>query len=433
METSFGHIVDGQEILHADINLLSDNGAYADDRVLAELLRLAPLDSTYQVLRDRVITNYGFEEVWQEGGLISPGPSGSASLLIRPFRAIVGSETAVGTDAKENWRGIASGYFIPSGSREHQVTIDASAGNNRWDIVYATLSVDATLLSENRYVKDTGGAVSQQNLAVRKHNPVTVSVLKGTEASSPSPPTLSPGGGGTYNIELARIMVPSTWTAASTMSKLQIVETAPVAMLSELMGGAGCRPVSGIGDPDTLPLFSVAPPSTRPNSFLPSTMAGGFVRDLAMDWRSGAEFVAGGTLYTLDDRIDWRKRRFLWFASLEDTPQPYWAAGTASSSGTPGKAGYGKILGLANLDWGMGQSFKANVASEHPSLSQVVNASSAIAYFDPGSFTDLDQAILVYVDQTTGKLMATCSTATVPGMLLYMTIFASGQFHNNEG
>ena len=56
-EKKYVHLLDGQEVEEDDLNGISENAALADDRVLAELVRVRPYNGTSP---SRGIMPYGY-------------------------------------------------------------------------------------------------------------------------------------------------------------------------------------------------------------------------------------------------------------------------------------------------------------------------------------------------------------------------------------
>jgi hypothetical protein len=89
--------LDGQELEVPDIANLGAVAGLADDRVLAELLRITPYDGTnvYRgVVPFAVRSALG---ATSPGGTVQSSGIGNGSVVVNPFRAIVGSRNAPGT------------------------------------------------------------------------------------------------------------------------------------------------------------------------------------------------------------------------------------------------------------------------------------------------------------------------------------------------
>src|ERR1700728_290119 len=104
-EPIYQHELDGQEVEQEDINLLGTTSGLADDRVLAELLRLAPFDGTNTA---KAILPYALR-AGDSATVVPNGATGSVRVL--PFRAIIGSRTTIATDPLAAWRDIRSSVY----------------------------------------------------------------------------------------------------------------------------------------------------------------------------------------------------------------------------------------------------------------------------------------------------------------------------------
>ena len=139
MEPRFQISQNGQELQKDDVNLVAHEAALADDRVLAELLRLAPFDG--QRVAKAILP---FGHAGAAGPTVAPnGPTGS--VLISPFRAVIGSRSPVQVGAKDCWRDIRSAIFTAG-----PFALTSIVGFNpnptstpRWDLVCAAVAVDA--------------------------------------------------------------------------------------------------------------------------------------------------------------------------------------------------------------------------------------------------------------------------------------------------
>ncbi len=109
-EPQFQLVDNGQEVQQADFDLLGQTSGLADDRVLAEFLRFPPYTGTVV----KAIYPYGTSTSASAATVSAPGTA-SGSVLINPFRAIVGSRTAAATDALKSWRDVRSGVLVGGG------------------------------------------------------------------------------------------------------------------------------------------------------------------------------------------------------------------------------------------------------------------------------------------------------------------------------
>ncbi len=137
-EPIYQHELDGQEVEQEDINLLGRTGGLADDRVLAELLRLAPFDGTNTA---KAILPFALRAA-DSGTVVPNGATGSVRIL--PFRAIIGSRTSIATDPLAAWRDIRSSVYSQTTGSGALGAAAAFAPNTtttpRWDLVYAAFT-----------------------------------------------------------------------------------------------------------------------------------------------------------------------------------------------------------------------------------------------------------------------------------------------------
>src|ERR1700736_4514807 len=203
-EDRFALSVSGQELQKDDVNLVAKEAALADDRVLAELLRLAPFDGARVT---KAIVPFG--HTGASGPTVAPNGA-ARSVLVSPFRAVIGSRTPVQAGAKDTWRDIRSAIYTGSPtSLTGTVAFAPNASpNSRWDLVYAAVAVDANGASLPRFAKDAATkVVNLQTLVTTLTNPVTVGVVPGTPAPSPIAPAVPNDAGGTFYIPLSLVHI----------------------------------------------------------------------------------------------------------------------------------------------------------------------------------------------------------------------------------
>lgn len=232
-EKQFKLDYNGQAVQQQDFASIGEVSGLADDRVFAELLRMVPYDgSTVSkgILPVSDSTNPGLPTVFLSGF--------DGKVKVSPFRAFVGSRTAVGTDTKENLRDIRSAIFVGASTLHELVSLSANAsGNPRWDLVYATVVVDTDGDTTTRKVKSpTTGVITDETVSVSTETTVALGTVVGTPAASPSWPTLPSDSGSTYYIPLAYVRVPNGFTASSIVFQNWIAEAAPLVSLSKATG-----------------------------------------------------------------------------------------------------------------------------------------------------------------------------------------------------
>lgn len=417
MESQYQHTVNGQEVQQADLNMMGEAGALADDRVLAELLRLAP----YVAGAAKAIVPFHIDgpdvASWEPNATTVVG-SGSADSKVRvnPFRAVVGSRTAIGTDAKKAWRDIRSGLAIGSTTLYQEVQFAATAANHRIDLLYAQVNVDVNAATVSRYVKTAGGSAGASLISVEKRTTVQLGVAQGAEAGSPTRPALPSDSGSAYYIPLAYVHLQHPHTLVTAIDPDWIEEVAPVSMLSRALGAHSIRPpsmchkIGGIIEPGWAPY--------RPPLYLPPSMIGGV--SLLIPIRT-TEMPAGST-HVIDDTIDWRKRIFRWQAQRSSGSFSWLKLGGVDApsiaNATTAKLG---------LSWmvGFGQSF------EDDGTAQAGVAGGMAALLSSANFTDFcatggDYFALIARDSDGALVARSSNPAPSGGGAVFLWLDASG-------
>jgi hypothetical protein len=308
-EPRFALQLNGQELQRDDVNLIAQEAALADDRVLAELLRLAPFDGSRV---NRAIVPFG--HTGAASGTVAPGPP-NGSVFVMPFRAVVGSRTTVPSGAKDAWRDIRSAIYTGSpASLVGTLPLAPNPGAQaRWDLVYASLAVDANGASALRFAKDAATkVVSPQAVVTTLVHVVTVSVLVGTPSATPAPPAPPSDAAGAFNIPLAWVRVAPNFGPNSQINPSDICEIAPVVPLSRVLGTQSLRAANRQGgaalSPDRLAQWATA--GARPNAFLPSTTVGGETIIAALELSGASNTWSHASGAVIDDSTDWRGRVF---------------------------------------------------------------------------------------------------------------------------
>lgn len=435
---------DGQEVEQADVNLLGATAGLADDRILAELLRLAPYDGTNTF---KAIFPYSTHSGASTHSIVSPvvQPSGSAngSVIVNPFRAVVGSRNLPSaapspasptgdTNALAAWRDVRSGIFTDSASNlSRTVALAAnSSGNPRWDLVYAQITPDAAQNTVTRRVKDpTSGAISTPGVPQYDGSPVTIGVVTGTPGASPALPVVPADAAGNYFIPLAWVRVVNGFSAGSTLQTVDIRScvlghdgTTPVSTFSNPSGGDRLRPATGNNDTSGTIQTRAFPWSAtshaRPGPFLPPEWKGsdGLIVEVDVSDASSANWSHNdGDI--VDASVDWRKRVFQTLAVGSSTRFFANDAAHAGASMLPGPG-----VGASNYNTQPAHSFVAD--------SIVSGTSALVSGQTQATISDMDASGVVdlYVDMTTGALKIHLSGT--PKCRVFFWIQASGAFPN---
>lgn len=309
MEDRYQHTVNGQAVEQADVNLIATEAAMQDDYVLAELLRPTNYLSAVQKLiipsarSGRQTTNLS------GAGVVIPKAASDSSVLVRPFRAIVGITGNVTTLGHlKAFRDIRSVVHpgTTSGQPNTELQLSATSSNHRWDLIYAQVQVDIDSATESRYVKDSGGTVAAQNVVPTKKTTVTIAVVEGTEAASPTRPAVPSDSGSSYYFPLAYVLLTHPHTLVTAIDESWIQEVLTPAYIGEALGARSSGPADGCyytgGYADAADPWAVG---NRPDNYLPPSMHGGVTRFFAV------QGLTVGT-HVIDQSIDWRDRWVKW-------------------------------------------------------------------------------------------------------------------------
>lgn len=441
-------VLDGQEVQLEDLNAGWQVGSLADDRVFAELFRLAPYTGGNFA---KAIFPFGQENPY--GGACSIEATGSANGSVRamPFRAMVGSRQTVAqfiaageTNAQaatDNWRDARSGVFGNSSdgtSLPDVVALAANAsGNPRWDLLYATLAVEANGPSVSRYVKPAiGGAPAISSIVGSLIDPVTVSVVQGTPGASPAFPTAPADGGGSFYFPLAYVRVPNGFNGASTVSPRDIYDVSTPAKLARTTGGGSHGPAD---QQFTLggTLLTRTPwgtgAGTRPGCFLPPSMSGMESRQIALEMVGGTPYANGDVI---DASLDWRYRAFIVFTFAIGTSGVYafgdpTAAGTATD-GAPVAPGIGYI----GKNWGSFVTMSSSTFQSTLAMNGGGNEYAVALYMQNASligttisFQANSSSWGYWIDPSSGALKF-YTNGTNPNVAAFSWIFMTAPFSN---
>ncbi len=450
MEARYQHTVNGQSVLQADLNTLGEAASLADDRVFAELLRMTPYDGATV---SRGILPYA-------SGATVAANGASGSVKVNPFRAFVGSRTAVASDAKKNWRDVRSAIVVGTATLEQTVAIGANAsGNPRWDLIYAAVAVDANSASVTRKVKDaTTKAIAGASLVTTLETTATLGVTAGTPGASPAFPATPSDSGGTYYVPIAYVRVPNGFGAASTVTNKDIDTIAKVLAVAQAAGGSTLRPanqqhavggtaISGAGTSTVNGALKWgATANTRPALFLPPSMSGGESRIIAIDVgnASNANWShQDGAI--VDDSVDWRNRVFKWMASVGPGSSSFagkfpWLSSAGvnlvsptapSAGGVAQMAGYAADANHPAFALGMGDSFTTGTGRAVAQVSAsgaAAAATPATGYNIPTNAMASGGTVYLYVDASTGALKVSINAGPLASLIFWLD--ATAPFEN---
>src|SRR6478609_1703037 len=174
MEDRFRIQVVGQELGKDDVNLIGSEASLADDRVLAEMLRMLPYSgspargilpaSSQQVSGSSAVTT---------SSVVTPSGSADAKTIINPFRAVIGPRSP--TTGKDAYRDIRSAISVgPSADMRQFITHAAQPTNPRWDLIYAVVDVEIDGTFVNRYVKTDSTPATAQSISTTARTRVQI-------------------------------------------------------------------------------------------------------------------------------------------------------------------------------------------------------------------------------------------------------------------
>lgn len=388
MESKFVHSVSGQSVLQSDINLMADEAALADDRVLAELFRLAPNAGggiakaviPYRVSGLYASTNQTIVR------------AGTGKVTVNPFRALIGSRTLVGAGALANWRDIRSAIVVNATTLATDVTLAAcGAGVYRWDLIYAAVAIDANYVTASRKVKDGAtGAVTTSSLVTQVKTVATVDKVTGVAAASPALPSLPADTASTFYVPLAYVRVPASFGGATALTAADIWEVSPQVTLSSATGASSVRVANG-NNSATGAVQTRSPwtSTTRPKAYMPSTMAGCEELLVAVDLTTGS--VSHNTTDVIDDSRDWSGR--VWHVTAvghatSNSPEFPWEGGAATflvpgaTTTSPAMPVHTTIGQTINAIGAGGEAYVVNMSPTE--LSALAGGTAVALYTKPG-------------------------------------------------
>lgn len=432
MQKQFVVGVTGQEVEVSDLNTVAAAAALAEDRVFSELLRLPGSDGTNITkgvlpygLRDNSTTTSP-----QQASVVGAYFSADAKVYVPPMRLFVGSRSAsfASADSREAWYGDARSAVIVGATStvgklgNTDVQLAATASNNRKDLIYARVDIDTAQTPVTRYVKAADGSEGTQNISVFYKTSVTIGVVQGTEAATPTEPALPSDSGNSYYIPLAYVSLAHPHTLTSFVSPSQIAEVAPILGVAPAAGGVDCRP---------LKLFSSTPyltatwgAGTRPESFLPASMSGKVERFFGLDFTGGKTPIALNGYTTLDDSIDWRYRLFKSTFYVQASGVLGWQAG-----GTTPAPGPNTSPTALNLYTQMGQSFRDDGYGSAGGGIDPASDNGHVLLLNSAQVSGFPSYFQVFVDINTGALKCHINNTT-PNCLMVFWIEATGPFKN---
>lgn len=439
-------VVDGQEVAIDDWNTLGTIAGLADDRTFSELLRIPPYDGTNVY---RTILPYSQNLAAATiiaAGTIQPTSSANGSVLIYPFRAVIGSRVAVGSSPSLNWYDIRTAvYTSVSGFTATMAIAPNSSGQPRWDLFCAAVAIDVPLGAGVRRIKDAStDNVTSAAETTRLGTSVGVTIIQGTASATPSIPTppadSAIGGGGTiYYVPIAAVRVPNGFGSTSTVLSGDIRDVVSISpSQSPTMGTARLMPANGNNDqtgvyatdPYGPGLWVPTSGGQRPGVFMPPSWVGKEERIGEVDVVNPShQSHTNGAI--VDSSIDWRGRiiKVTSVSTNSGGGQKFANDPTGSVLRTPFALqgqfnGYGVGLGdTLGADIQVGNSFASDAT--------LVAGSSTVWSYTGFSGNGINSGAVVglYVSQADG-ILRWYNNATASNSRWFFWIEATSQFPN---
>jgi hypothetical protein len=454
--------LDGQELEVPDVDNVGAVAGLADDRVLAEFLRVTPYDGSNVY---KLVIPYGYKGAIgaaSPGGTVQSSGSANGSIVVSPFRFIVGSRNAPSApppgvnpaqnyqpNSLANWRDVRSGIFVGSSTSLAQTFQLAanSSGNPRWDLVCATIAVDASGPSQTRRVKSPSTSnVSTAAVPAWLASPVTVSVITGTPGSSPALPSIPADSGGNYNVGLYYVYVANGFTTGTTILSKNLRAFGSATSNYAQAGHGAVEPASANNDRSGIAgavfQWNVSPggAGVRPGPFIPPDMVGGkriiaqvdAAASVSSNWSHGIGNV-------IDASVDWRNRFIIcyWGSSIFNS---LGAASLATDPAGPGSTHFRvPVPGLGGSvqgnNTGQGVQFSNTFSTANDTMvtgnPNVVVIGGVAGANPPYADWPSGGIVGIYCDATTGALKWWANSTTTSFGQLAFWIDASAALPNN--
>lgn len=215
---------DGQAVTTEDLNAMANDSAIADDRVSRVLY---PPPATGGAAYGKRIMPL-FEETSSRAPyqLVVPGAT-NGRVKTRPFFAEVGEPNISSPNLPD---------ILLAGTLEDELQTPASFANtttpsqSRIDLVYALIKRGST--QEQREQRDSANQTSLQQFTVRKPLEITLGVQIGTEAVTPSAPSLPADSSSAWYIPLAYVTLVHPYSGGA-ITQSQITQAWPAAWIPQ--------------------------------------------------------------------------------------------------------------------------------------------------------------------------------------------------------
>ena len=429
----------GIKLVIEELEALSQVAGHADDNAIAALSRV-PIETTSRL---------GYVRPWRDGPLlVSDGATGKVK--VRPFwayRSPAGASAGGGTEdatpgASESLESLVGGFF--AGTSISVPTPVPSAGNLRWDLLYAIIGLVDTATA-SRLVKNTTSKVTAiQSILSRNKVAITLAWVQGTVspvATDPYPlgnlPALPAPATGMAHAPLGYVQVRNAATPATEVYGIDRIANAPKllrqnpragAIVSSMRAVAGKKTVTGgqATTPEQLIALASAQggwansgANVRPARFVEAQSGG--VR-LWIPFGPFSNTVGNrtfGTLFTSspllplggpddggDLQIDWRNRVFNGEIIMSASTNGFGhdVSGSTATAFQPMTS----VSGAEQTKSGWGQTHRGEAAFD---ALMGLSLYTVACFFKSVSGTPGDD-VAVICEKSTGKLYVICREAT---------------------
>ena len=433
MEHNYNLVFDGQAVYQADWNDLGTTAALADDRVLQELLRMPFYNGT---TASRGILRYDAFSLGLTPVTAQINPNGATgSVLVKPFRALIGSRTVLATDARKNMQDVRSGLNVADGATVQDTTVSFganSSGNPRWDAVYAVVSLGAAGPTVTRKVKDPStAALTSQSVSTYTITSIAVATTAGTAAASPVFPAIPSDSGSNYYIILGYVRIPNGFSGTSTVATSDICDQAPVLSMSRALGVKTLEPANQSYVLSTAQQQAWGSTGTRPVIYMPPGMTGESSMLVAVDLT-----VPTHTNGQVVDSRDWRGRLCFWQCAIGNGGSALPTGGPAWGHSPPttilpdgsGASGGNNLTsnGTNSLTWGY-QTWQCGIGNtmyNNGSAMTVANVPAASAHLAATSLA-ASGYVALYADPTNSGKLTLAINGTPGGAYIFKLDFSA--------
>jgi hypothetical protein len=409
MEKQFFITHNGQQVITSDLDIIGEGAGLADDRVLHELLRMPP--AVGSVVSKGVLPG-------THGTALVDANGATGSVLVQPFRAVIGARIAEATNPKESYRGSRSGIVVGNATTRAQAVVLSpnASGQPRWDLVYAVVQPDQNDAGTVIKRKDPSTHQILATLTPKtKSTLATLGVISGVPLALPSAPALPTDTTTEFYVPIAFVRVPNGFTSGSTVAKADIATVAPCLALATATGAGSFRVANAHNKVGGAMISSAAfgawgaSGAAKPVSWIPSNAVGENTIMVAANLGSGVETIASGGI--IDDSRDWRNLICRWSAMVTSPGASFEFAYEAPGGGAfPTAAGYPADL----ASWVAVHGFGSTAAAP--------GSTGRVLKLDGDRMTFMTNGTFIYIDHDSqGRLVLTYTGSPGCRFLAFLT------------